>query len=515
MTRKRTSIDVTDLDPKTALLQRRTSETSNGKAAEKLYSEKLVEPFENELDEVQRHDSIEKARDFGTKVEKAIADWRKAGCNIDAKDCRPLGNFSSIAEYVTHDRKNGFLWELWRLDLPERNRPAHARDLLSMTLIELLNCYEPDTRARLATLLLANYTKKLTRNQVTSLKRLSQSVTSPYADTSLNHYVQTGSTGKIESVEDGVAKGELSQAHYYQSLDCANAWVRLTGAGSYSSFLHCKDGLERLIEHPKWITLLQQSSFRTVIMLGGGGAVAKDKILLEHFTESLDSIFTYLLVDLSDPLLRSSIVALIGWRYLEDRVHDFHIGTMQHNILELDNAEDHRLGLDDDLNAIWFLTAGTIGNLDEKLFRGSIIAKARSGDLLVIGAHTYDPDQPEEETQASIEGSYDSDEMNSFFYTPVAEVLKALKINKLSPAKVVKTLRPHIAEDGQQQISKIRRTRTARWVFNHKEHSVGLLKSSRYHPDEFRQFFHSVRLKHVLTVDSIDPTFKQFVFRRT
>lgn len=201
--------------------------------------------------------------------------------------------------------------------------------------------------------------------------------------------------------------------------------------------------------------------------------------------ECPDYTFRYMFVDLSDPLLRSSICATKDWLYKHDLECRIITETVHHDMLELQHAEAHRLGLRKGKNAIWFLTAGTIGSLDEEAFRDSISKKARSGDLLVVAAHTYDASGHDKNARDAVEATYISDEMNQILYTPVAEVLKALNLLDMLPGEVVENLRPKMPSRGEPDVSKIPLSRSAVWEFDGSDGPVTLLKSSRYDTDEF------------------------------
>ena len=87
--------------------------------------------------------------------------------------------------------------------------------------------------------------------------------------------------------------------------------------------------------------------------------------------------------------------------------------------------ERHGSMLRGDGKVAWFITGGTLGNVDEPLFFESVASQAKDGDWLVVGAHMVDD---REGFLEDLEEEYRQEEVQKLVKMPLKGVLAELDV---------------------------------------------------------------------------------------
>jgi Histidine-specific methyltransferase, SAM-dependent len=265
------------------------------------------------------------------KQEKGIRDWdaKQVAIHVvvghETKPAliaavMPDGEGSDLAESVLDS------WASWARSDPEAlpgrtfferlpqemkfQRPVTHLDIVRSSIREFLEYLRPEDRAQvLADARFRPFADRLqAKGGRTNIAKMGQR---------LFHYV-VDTHAHEQTIRDGLRAGRIDQKYHYQSQETALRWSDVINAEDYSSFDDCKAGLRAMFL--KWPTTIPLTSISTVINLGGGGAVSKDKVILNALMERRHpsgSKLRYCIVDISSYMINSTMPALA--KHLESK----------------------------------------------------------------------------------------------------------------------------------------------------------------------------------------------------
>lgn len=325
--------------------------------------------------------------------------------------------------------------------------------------------------------------------------------------------VWTGiSTSPLRLVSDGLKLKTIDQSFYYQYPESAARWFAITNNGQYEGFDKCKMTLAQLTFSREWKQFINQTSFEGVAMLGGGGSPSKDVILLKSLANNIrskankDKPIKYTLLDTSYYMLVTSQQAI------EHEIHDWpgrdnlEIRSIVSDMMKLNHRGKMLRG---DGHVAWFITGGTIGNVDEAQFFDSVASQARDGDWLIVGAHLV---EDRDGFLEDLESEYRQNEVQQLVKMPLKGVLAELDFP--DPAKMALEVQIKALPEEMNNHSSVPGSVSVEATINLE--GVGevlLFKSSRYREEELIRLASQSGLSHVTSIAGPDHTFKQIVFQ--
>jgi len=324
--------------------------------------------------------------------------------------------------------------------------------------------------------------------------------------------VWTGITSSpLRLVSDGLKSKNIDQSFYYQYPESAARWFSITNNGQYDGFDKCKASLLFLTCNPKWKQFIQSSDFEGVVMLGGGGSPSKDVILLKSLVNNLKASSdqrtpirhslldtSYYMLVASQQVIEYEIQSWSGRKNIEVR-------SIVADMMALDRHGELLRG---DGKVAWFITGGTIGNVDEALFFESVASQAKDGDWLVVGAHMVDD---RDGFLEGLEEEYRQDEVQQLVKMPLKGVLAELDFQ--DPARMALEVQIRALPEEMNNHSEVPGSVSVEATIE--LDGVGeilLFKSSRYREEERARLAAKYNWKHLTSVDGPDHTFKQIVF---
>ncbi|NQU58432.1 MAG: L-histidine N(alpha)-methyltransferase [Rhodospirillales bacterium] len=323
-------------------------------------------------------------------------------------------------------------------------------------------------------------------------------------------------TDSLKIVKDGLESGFIDQSLYYLSTESVHLWFAITNNDLYPGFDQCKTGLMRLIREPVWKDFINSEDFESVVMLGGGGSPSKDAVLLNSLIKAgkggnnKDYRPRYVLLDTSVYMIASSK------RELENDISDMgakdavSIIPVEGDLMKLSEA----MGLlrPGGGNIAWFLTGGTLGNLDEDRFFTSVASQAKSNDLLIVGIFCLDGD-PDDQFISELKREYELDDIRKLVRVPLAAAWSSLDLPGAA-YEALDNIQIEILTGSENELSEVDDSVTVVGRLSAKDiGNVLLFKSSRYREEALIDFADRHRWAHVQTLDGVDNTFRQVVFR--
>lgn len=246
-----------------------------------------------------------------------------------------------------------------------------------------------------------------------------------------------------QTIRDGLRQGRIDQKYHYQSQETALRWSDVINAEDNSSFDDCKAALRLVFKN--WPASISLLSISAVVSLGGGGAVSKDKVVLNALMEARDgdgSKLRYCILDISSHMINSTMPALAshlvkkGWHARVDT--DPVVG----DILSLSDYGMHfQSGRG---RRLFLLTGGTLGNLNEEAVFTSLGASSSPGDLLLLGADTFKKARVEDE-KCRLREKYSSPKMKAFFMPAFQAALCVMNM-PFDPTRQADAMQVDVAE---------------------------------------------------------------------
>lgn len=320
----------------------------------------------------------------------------------------------------------------------------------------------------------------------------------------------------LRIVKDGLESGYIDQSLYYLSTESVHLWFAITNNDFYSGFDQCKTGLMRLVREPEWKDFISSEIFEGVVMLGGGGSPSKDAILVNSLIKASqdgprkETRSRYVLLDTSLYMLTSSRRELEGGLRRMGAEDAVSIIPVESDLMNL--ADAMPLIRPEEGNVAWFLTGGTLGNLDENQFFESVASQAQPNDLLIVGTGCFDG-EPDEQYLSNLKREYEQDEIRKLVKVPLAAAWSALDMSGTA-LEALDNIKIDILKGGENELSDVKDSVTV--VANLSINGIGdvlLFKSSRYREEALVELAGRHRWAHVKSVDGLDSSFRQVIFR--
>ena len=316
----------------------------------------------------------------------------------------------------------------------------------------------------------------------------------------------------LPTIQEGLASGHIDQSLYYQNTDAVNRWYSITNDEFYTGFDQCKTGLLKLNRHQNWIEFINHEKCDGVVMLCGGGAHSKDSVLIKALLEAAQNKsnksekFRYTLIDRSSAMLelsRTKLEELIDKKGGADQIE---IKALRRDVMGMNGSEPVR----GDGNLAWFITGGTLGNLDEKAFFESISRVSKTGDLLVIGVGCFEENHDID--LESLAKEYERDVVKDLVAVPLSAVWSSLSVEE-SIDEALASIHVEALTDEHSDVPG-----AVTVVAKLSSSSLGeiiLFKSSRYDEKQLIDFAAKIGWQHSISIEGLDNSFKQIVFQKS
>jgi hypothetical protein len=316
---------------------------------------------------------------------------------------------------------------------------------------------------------------------------------------------------KLPTIKDGLACGHIDQSLYYQNTDAVNRWYSITNDDFYTGFDQCKTGLLKLIRLKEWNDFVNHESCDGIVMLCGGGAHSKDAVLIKSLLDATNQSATnskrkkYSLVDRSSAMLelsRTKIEELLDKKGGHDSIE---VKALRRDVMAMNGSEPIR----SQGNIAWFNTGGTLGNLDENQFFESLNKVSQQDDLLIVGVNCID--ESGDVDLVALAKEYESDVVKDLVAVPLSAVWSSLSVDEnheeaLASINVEAVANTYSAVSNAITVVAKLPSKTMGDII--------LFKSSRYCEPSLIDFALSYQWQHVASIDGLDSTFKQIVFKR-
>jgi hypothetical protein len=364
--------------------------------------------------------------------------------------------------------------------------------------------------------------RQLKSGQITESSSTSVSGTvPPMVDSEDMSVIWLEHSGKIQTIAQGFAQGRVDQKHYYLDPHSSEEWTKIIDAQSYPTYDHCLLSFRNLLESSAWNECVRQRSISTSVMLAGGGAPAKDLLMLRSLLSqeyARDPIHHYL-IDISLYMLRYSAMWLCGndavLRKFNKRVV---LKPTHRDVLSLtqrDGDRFHRSGA-----VVFAITGGTLGNISETALFGSLDQMVRDSDLLIVSADTID-DLTREEQEKLVQ-KYDSPDLRAWLKPVVKNLLSECEEHESvdhALGKIKVKLRfndeKHISSTSEKRISDVEDSCAVVVTLTIGGKEIILLSSARYQTPQLVKFAAKHGWQTVTQCASEqNPRFKQFLFKR-
>lgn len=317
----------------------------------------------------------------------------------------------------------------------------------------------------------------------------------------------------LPTIKEGLENGHIDQSLYYQNTDAVNRWFSITNDEFYTGFDQCKTGLLKLNRLKEWLDFISSPDCDGIAMLCGGGAHSKDAVLIKCLLDVSNNKvgnrrqkFKYTLVDRSSAMLELSRTKIEELLDKKDGHGFIEVKALRRDVMEMNGSEPVR----NQGKLAWFNTGGTLGNLEEDRFFSSLNQVAKTGDYLVLGVGCFEDESDLD--LVALANEYERDVVKDLVAVPLSAVWGSLSVDEtpeeaLSSIKVEAIRDDHSAVPGAITI-----------VAKLPSKSMGeiiLFKSSRYNESALIEFAQKYQWEHVASIDGLDATFKQIVFKHT
>lgn len=193
-------------------------------------------------------------------------------------------------------------------------------------------------------------------------------------------------------IEQMFERQHIDQLIIYESEKAARAWNAVLQNRNYKQYGHCEEALSKLLASDEWKNFVKTSQPDGFVKLGAGSP-SKDLMIIESMASILkaDQAITASIIDYSQPMIDLSNAELCSM--LDKSVLSLYdkviLKPVKTNFLDLKPIDCIRRP---GVPIAFFITGGTIGNLNEAEFLSSIKRVAEPGDKLIVCAETIPED---------------------------------------------------------------------------------------------------------------------------
>lgn len=315
----------------------------------------------------------------------------------------------------------------------------------------------------------------------------------------------------IESFKYPLQRGRIDQKFHYLTPHAATYWKDVVNSGAYHQYDECRNALNKFCNSEHWNSFFSDKENANCVMLGCG-AWSKDYLLIDNMIRHVnaETIINYSMVDFSTFMLKASL-------------HQVNAAMDNHGIshrVQLHPVEQDFLDLQDrvsilrkpDIPAIWLITGGTIGNINEKRFFDSLSRVMMSGDWLVVGAETFT--QPVTvELKRELLKKYDTPEIRRFVESPLYTIWLESRRDAAELSRVLKAIKVEVVDAVEHEHSSVRGSISVEVSVPIDGRKVILLSSNRYLEQELVEFAVYRGFNNIASIESpFNVKYKLFVF---
>lgn len=316
-----------------------------------------------------------------------------------------------------------------------------------------------------------------------------------------------------ETIKHGLRRGRIDQKLMYQNPESAETWEGVVNCADYPMYDHCRDALGRLTETDGWQNAFGSNGPKSVVMLGGGGAGSKDTLLLSKLLKKYDysneSPLSYIIVDSSPYMIVRSLQFIHSKESILNLQGNHAIQTVVYDIMKLSGDTPLRYC---GKPAAWFLTGGTIGNLNEQEFFQSVADIAEKDDLLVVGIDSIKPGD-EDELSQELDIIYNNDALRWLITSPLRAVLTEINSEE-SMKSALSRVNVQAVEGYSNGYSLVPGSMSAVFSIDIDEREIVLLTSTRYNKESFIDFAAKFGWEYVdESASSMRDTFQHLAFK--
>lgn len=315
-----------------------------------------------------------------------------------------------------------------------------------------------------------------------------------------------------ETLRSAFERRRIDQKFHYLTPDAAAIWKAVVDCGVYRQYAECHASLSLLCESENWRAFFKDGAGNSCVMLGCG-APSKDILLINAMLGAVpsDTIVNYTMIDFSNFMLKASshvVDSIISNRGISKRVN---LHRVEDDFQTLNSRE--KLLPEPDRSAIWLITGGTIGNVNERDFFSSMRRVARPDDLLVISAETVPPGIATPPIDV-LRKKYDTPEVRRFVETPLHSLWREMGWPSEDLQQALKRIAVDVVNGEQYGHSTVRNSLSVEVSLMVNRRNLVLLTSTRYEEGELVSFARERGFQLVESIASpINPNYKQMVFR--
>lgn len=317
---------------------------------------------------------------------------------------------------------------------------------------------------------------------------------------------------KPVDIEVMFKRNSIDQLIIYDSDKAANAWTSVLNNRSYKQYGECEEALNKVLNSKQMESFFENFECDGFIKLGAG-STSKDKMIIRSFHRPSNkcSNVHFSLVDYSNAMLDISSKAL------GDFLKNNTLSKNKNIIFEkikidftclTNNIHLRRSGVP----VMFFITGGTIGNLDEGSFLSSILRIAEPDDLLIICCETL-PDKVNEDYHDYLLSKYDHDDAKEMLSPALQKIWYLIDDREHSFNEAIKLIKPKIVEGRWDGVTGVDNSISV--VFEYPTSpAIRLITSTRYEENSFVRFVEAYGFE-LLTTQSgnSNDKFKSFMFR--
>lgn len=328
----------------------------------------------------------------------------------------------------------------------------------------------------------------------------------------LDHITYSYPSNQIVDIEVMFSRKSIDQLIIYDSVTAANSWTSVLNNRSYKQYAECEEALEKTLASEEMESYFQEYEPDGFVKLGAG-STSKDKMILQSFQRKSNkcNVINFRLVDYSIAMLDISSKALHDILPNNSPISNKTVSfkNIKADFLDLPlRVHLRRTGVP----VMFFITGGTIGNLDEGKFLSSILRVAEPNDLLIICCETL-PDEVNEEYHKYLLSKYDHIDAKEMLSPALQKIWYLIDEKEHTFNEAIKLIKPKIVEDRWDGVTAV--DNSVSIVFEYGcEPPIRLITSTRYKESSFVKFVEAYGFE-LLTVKSgkTNSKFKSFMFK--
>jgi hypothetical protein len=320
-------------------------------------------------------------------------------------------------------------------------------------------------------------------------------------------------------IEEMFENRNIDQLIIYESEKAALSWSMVLNNRAYKQYEECEQALKKLLQSTQWTDFINHSLPDGFVKFGAG-STSKDKIIVEHYHPLMEKghKINFCLVDYSAAMLAisneefSSAISNGELRH-SDKINFYNIKT---NFLTLTNFR-HRNKRHNHIRRkkvpiAFFITGGTIGNLNEAEFLQSVKKVAEPGDMLIICCEMV-PETINDKYREKLLKKYNHVDAKNMLSPVLKLIWYLLDKGTYDDDAIYKLIQPKIMEGRIPCVTCVSGSVSVVFEVVCEEGDVRLITSTRYNQEKFIAFAeeHGFKLRHSESSNT-NELFKSFMF---